>query len=160
MGHTSICYNGPRCACGTYGCLENYCSSIAFTKEVNRVLRPEIEYNFRQVSQLLRDGDQVVTDIFLDACDKLSVGIVNIINSFNPSVIVIGDEMSHILPSVMLERVKSNVKERVLPEIYANMNITMSVVSNDSMAHGAAIVAINDIFNHPLTYFESNQRDD
>lgn len=102
----------------------------------------------------------MVTDIFLDACDKLSVGIVNIINSFNPSVIVIGDEMSHILPSVMLERVKSNVKERVLPEIYANMNITMSVVSNDSMAHGAAIVAINDIFNHPLTYFESNQRDD
>ena len=68
--------------------------------------------------------------------------------------------MSHILPSVMLERVKSNVKERVLPEIYANMNITMSVVSNDSMAHGAAIVAINDIFNHKLTYFESNQRDD
>ena len=115
VGHTSICYNGPRCACGNYGCLENYCSSIAFTKEVNRVLR---------------------------------------------SVIVIGDEMSHILPSVMLERVKSNVKERVLPEIYANMNITMSVVSNDSMAHGAAIVAINDIFNHPLTYFESNQRDD
>ena len=160
VGHTSICYNGPRCACGNYGCLENYCSSIAFIKEVNRVLRPEIEYNFRQVSQLLRDGDQVVTDIFLDACDKLSVGIVNIINSFNPSVIVIGDEMSHILPSVMLERVKSNVKERVLPEIYANMNITMSVVSNDSMAHGAAIVAINDIFNHPLTYFESNQRDD
>ena len=78
QGHTSICYNGPRCACGNYGCLENYCSSIAFTKEVNRVLRPEIEYNFRQVSQLLRDGDQVVTDIFLDACDKLSVGIVNI----------------------------------------------------------------------------------
>ncbi len=74
VGHTSICYNGPRCACRNYGCLENYCSSIAFTKEVNRVLRPEIEYNFRQVSQLLRDGDQVVTesDIFLDACDKLS----------------------------------------------------------------------------------------
>ena len=58
---------------------------------------------------------------------------MNIINSFNPSVIVIGDEMSHILPSVMLERVKSNVKERVLPEIYAGLaNITMSVVSNDS----------------------------
>lgn len=153
VGHTSICYNGPRCACGNYGCLENYCSSIAFTKEVNRVLSPETEYSFSQVSQLLKEEDPRVMGIFLDSCDKLSIGIVNIVNSFNPSVIVIGDEMSHILPSVMLERVKSRVKDRVLPEIYANMDITMSVVSNDSIAHGAAIVAINDIFNNPLAYF-------
>lgn len=154
IGHTSICYNGPRCACGNYGCLENYCSSIAFTKEVNRGRGQSSGYTFRQVSQLLRDGDPQVMEIFLDACDKLSIGIVNIVNSFNPSVIVIGDEMSHILPAVMLERVKEKVKSRVLPEIYANMDITMSIVSNDSMAHGAAIVAIKDIFNHPLKYFE------
>lgn len=156
IGHTSICYNGPRCACGNYGCLENYCSSIAFTKEVNRVLGPGQDYTFRQVSQLLKDGNAQVMDIFLDVCHKLSIGIVNIVNSFNPSVIVIGDEMSHILPAVMLERVKENVKSRVLPEIYANMDITMSVVSNDSMAHGAAIVAINDVFSHPMRYFEGS----
>ncbi|MCC8026028.1 MAG: ROK family protein [Clostridium sp.] len=157
IGHTSISFDGPRCACGNYGCLENYCSSIAFTREVNRVMAPEKEYTFRQVSQLVREGNRQATEIFLDACDKLSIGVVNIVNSFNPSVIVIGDEMSHVVPSVMLERVKENVKQRVLPEIYANMNITMSVVSNDSMAHGAAIVAINDIFNNPLRYFEKGQ---
>ncbi len=157
IGHTSISFDGPRCACGNYGCLENYCSSIAFTREVNRVMAPEKEYTFRQVSQLVREENRQATEIFLDACDKLSIGVVNIVNSFNPSVIVIGDEMSHVVPSVMLERVKENVKQRVLPEIYANMNITMSVVSNDSMAHGAAIVAINDIFNNPLRYFEKGQ---
>lgn len=120
-------------------------------------MAPEKEYTFRQVSQLVREENRQATEIFLDACDKLSIGVVNIVNSFNPSVIVIGDEMSHVVPSVMLERVKENVKQRVLPEIYANMNITMSVVSNDSMAHGAAIVAINDIFNNPLRYFEKGQ---
>lgn len=154
IGHTSIAYDGPRCACGNYGCLENYCSSIAFTKEVNSRIRPETDYTFREVSHLLKEGNGQVEEIFLEACDRLSFGVVNIINSFNPSVIVIGDEMSHILPAVMLDRVKENVKKRVLPEIYANMDITMSVVSNDSMAHGAAIVAINDIFNYPLKYFE------
>lgn len=157
IGHTSIAYDGPRCACGNYGCLENYCSSIAFTKEVNKRLRPKKDYSFREISQLLKQGDARVEEIFLEACDRLSIGVVNIVNSFNPSVIVIGDEMAHILPAVMLGRIKENVSKRVLPEIYANMDITMSVVSNDSMAHGAAVVAINDIFNYPLKYFGRQQ---
>lgn len=54
----------------------------------------------------------------------------------------------------MLRRIKENVRERVLPEIYGNMDISMSVVSNDSMVHGAAIVAIMDVFGNPAKYFE------
>lgn len=156
IGHTSICYNGPRCACGNYGCLENYCSSTAFTREVNQALKPEKDYDFQEISQMVKDGEKRVMEIFLDVCDKLSIGIVNIVNSFNPSAIVIGDEMAHIAPELMLERVKENVQKRVLPEIYANMHITMSVVKEDSMVHGAAIVAIRDIFAHPLKYFKVN----
>lgn len=152
IGHTSICYNGPRCTCGNYGCLENYCSSIAFTKEVNRVLGTE--YTFEQIADMLKDGHEEVKKLFLDVCDKIAVGIVNIINNFNPSVIVIGDEMAHIFPEIMLERVKENVKDRILPEIYENTDIIISVVKKDSMMHGAAIVAIEDVFTYPLKYFD------
>lgn len=154
IGHTSICYNGPKCACGNFGCLENYCSSIAFTKRVNEELKPEKELNFSETVKLFQEGDERVTSIFLESCDNLSAGIVNVVNSFNPAFIVIGDEMAHIAPDLMLSRIKKNVEERVLPEIYANMDISMSVVSNDSMVHGAAIVAIMDIFSHPGKYFE------
>ena len=62
--------------------------------------------------------------------------------------------MAHIEPDIMLRRIKENVRERVLPEIYGNMDISMSVVSNDSMVHGAAIVAIMDVFGNPAKYFE------
>lgn len=153
IGHTSINFNGPKCSCGNYGCLENYCSSIAFCKEVNRARNTENSLSFDEISQLLKEGDETAQKIFIESCDKLSVGIVNVINSFNPSVIVIGDEMSHLMPELMLERIKKNIKEMVIPEIYNNMNITTSVVRNDSMAHGAAIAAIIDIFANPLNYF-------
>ncbi len=154
IGHTTIDLGGSKCACGNYGCLENYCSSIAFTRKVNEALKPEREYNFQEVVQMVRDGDQTALRIFLESCDCLSVGIVNIVNSFNPAFIVIGDEMAHIEPNIMLQRIRENVKERVLPEIYGNMDISMSIVRNDSMVHGAAIVAIMDVFGNPAKYFE------
>lgn len=153
IGHISIDGNGPRCACGNYGCLENYCSSIAFTKKVNQVLKPEEDYTFNQAAQMVSDGNQKVMDIFFDNCDHLATGIVNVINCFNPAVIVIGDEMSHIAPDIMLAHIKASVRQRVLPKIYSTTEIIMSVVSNDSMVHGAAIAAIMDIFNRPEIYF-------
>lgn len=153
IGHTSIHYKGPRCACGNYGCLENYCSSIAFVKRVNEELKPEKKFTFQETAQLVREGDETAVRIFLESCANLSIGITNVVNSFNPAFIVIGDEMAHIAPELMLERIRADVKERVLPEIYDNMDISMSVVSNDSMVHGAAIVAIMDIFSNPEKYF-------
>jgi len=153
IGHISINYNGSRCSCGNYGCLENYCSSIAFTKEVNNVLKPKTDYTFKEAAQMVKEGQKEATEIFLRSCDFLAAGIVNVVNSFNPAMIVIGDEMTHIVPDIMLGRIKENVKQRVLPEIYSNMSITMSVVSNDSMVHGAAIVAIKDIYSNPENYF-------
>lgn len=151
IGHMSICYNGPKCACGNYGCLENYCSSISFVEQVNRQLGTE--YQLQQVAELLRQGNETVTEVFFEVCDKLSVGIINLINCFNPNIIVIGDEMSHIAPDLMLKRVQAYVKERVLPEIYSHTMLTMSMVAADSISHGAAIAAINDIFRFPLNYF-------
>lgn len=153
IGHTSINFNGPKCACGNLGCLENYCSSIAFTKKINDQLKPEKEYTFNEAAELVRQGNDKAVAIFMESCDNLSVGIVNVVNSFNPAAIIIGDEMAHIAPEMMLERVRNDVKERVLPQVYANMDISMSVVSSDSMVHGAAITAIMDIFGKPEKYF-------
>lgn len=152
IGHMSINFNGPRCSCGNYGCLENYCSSIAFTREVNRVLDSQRQYNFSDAKKMICDGRTDVMDIFFSCCDKLAIGIVNLINVFNPSVIVIGDEMAHVMPELMIERLKQKVQEKVLPELYESVTIRMSAIE-DSMLTGAAIVAIKNIFKKPEEYF-------
>ncbi len=152
IGHTSIHFKGPKCSCGNYGCLENYCSSIAFTKEINRILGGDHEYTFTEAVSMVQAGNPIVKEIFLTSCDSLAVGVVNMINSFDPSVIIIGDEMSHVLPEEMLQRIKDEVRRKVLPEIYENLKITMSGIK-DSMLHGAAIAAIMDAFDCPDSYF-------
>lgn len=155
IGHMSINYNGPRCSCGNYGCLEHYCSTIELVKEVNRILKPDKDYTFSEVKKMIQQGNPIAKEVFSLCCDYLAIGIANIINIFNPAVIVIGDEMAHIIPDEMLERVKQRVKTRVLPDLYNNVTIRMSSVE-DSMINGAAIVAIKDIFDRPAFYFDEN----
>ena len=153
IGHTSICYDGPVCSCGNRGCLENYCSSTSFTKMVNEALRPSSPLSFRDAAALLQSGNPTVMELFLTLCERLAVGIVNLINAFNPDVIILGDEMTYVMPDLMIEQVRKFVKERCIPELYETTMIEKSLVAKDSFAHGAALTAIEDVFDHPSDYF-------
>ncbi len=160
IGHTTIDINGPKCACGNVGCLENYCSSIAFTRMVNEAVKPEKKLSFPEAAMLVREGNEAAMKVFLSCCDALSTAVVNLINSFNPGYLIIGDEMAHIMPDLMHQRVLENVKTRLVPVIYENTRIMMSMVERDSMVHGAAVVAIRELFAHCGMYFNSGEEEE
>lgn len=153
IGHTTIDIHGDRCSCGNYGCLENFCSSIAFTKAVNQKLKVQEPLSLDEISRLVKEGNEIAVNEYKRCCNALYIGIINIINSFNPTHVIIGDEMAHIAPEIMLSCVKSNIKERLIEEVYETTNISMSLVERDSMVHGAAISAIREIYSSPARYF-------
>lgn len=154
IGHTTINIDGPRCSCGNYGCLETYCSSITFVKKINEAFNQNNSIKFKDAVLLVKEKNPIATELYLEMCDYLSIGIINVINSFNPTLIVIGDEMAHVAPELILERIISNVKKRVVPQTLENTKIQLSAYKYDSMVHGAAIIAINDIFENSSIYFE------
>ncbi len=148
---------GPRCSCGNYGCLEGYCSSITFVEKLNEAFGKKDEFTFSDAVLLVRKKDPTAVKLYMEMCDYLSIGIINVINSFNPRAIVIGDEMAHVNPTLMLERVISNVQKRVVPQTMETTSIRLSSYKQDSMVYGAAIIAINDIFQNPAYYFDPEQ---
>ena len=86
IGHMSIDYRGRYCECGSRGCLETYCSSIAFMKELKRKVK-EGNYStvnegstFAEIIQAVRDGDRLAVDEYKTACECLAAGVVNVIN--------------------------------------------------------------------------------
>ena len=160
IGHTTIDIHGPRCACGNVGCLENYCSSIAFTRMVNEAVKPEKKISFAEAVMMVREGNEEAMKAFLSCCDALSTAVVNLINSFNPGYLIIGDEMAHILPDLMHQRILENVKARLVPAVYDNTRIMMSMVERDSMVHGAAVVAIREVFAHCSTFFNPGEEEE
>ena len=156
IGHTTINFNGPRCSCGNTGCLETYCSSIVFTNEVNQAFHPATPFSFKDVCALMQSNNPVVTDIYKKICNKLSIGIINIINSLNPSIIVVGDELCHVSPDIMLAQINQNVKEKILPRISEETTISTSFLGagSDSIIHGAAVLAIKELFSNPPKYLD------
>ncbi len=154
IGHMSIDYNGVPCECGNKGCLEKYTSAIALTKTINQALGTSDAFSV--ITQKIRDGNEPYVSQYLACCDYLAVGLVNVINCFNPDAIVIGDEVAKIQPELLLKRVQEKIHERSMPEIYQNVQIMVNDQDLNAELYGAAIIAIREIYKNTEIYFSSN----
>lgn len=102
IGHTTIDANGRRCKCGNYGCLEAYASGPAIAARAAEGIESGVDTTLgkyvngdlsrltaQTVYQAAHDGDQYALDVVNDTAKLLGAGVANIINIFNPDVVVI-----------------------------------------------------------------------
>jgi len=156
IGHMSIRYDGPRCECGNYGCLEGYCSTLAIQRRVK-----ELAGEFPQtvctedcsITDLLKayaKGDVLARHVIDDAARYLGYGIANIANLYNPGKIIIGDELSK-AGDRFLEIVKESARERIQPKVYDHMSIVYSTLPN-SVLSGACLILIEEMVKIPDSF--------
>jgi glucokinase len=102
IGHTTIDTEGRRCKCGNYGCLEAYASgpNIAMraieeiTAGAVSRLASYVGGDLRQITaqtvyQAAHDGDDLALEVVNDTAKFLGAGIANLLNVFNPEVVVV-----------------------------------------------------------------------
>ncbi len=103
IGHTTIDLNGRHCKCGNYGCLEAYASAPAIATRAREVLVREegesvipamVNGVFEDITaQVVYDaakgGDQIAEEIVRDTARYLGAGVANLLNIFNPDIVVI-----------------------------------------------------------------------
>lgn len=161
IGHTSVDVNGRRCSCGNRGCLDLYASTTALTEKINAAYgrKGDDQFTLPKIRQMLQEKNEVCLEHFSDVCRYIGYCIVNIINTINPDIIIIGDEISNMSPDLTQEIIHTIVKERILPELYDSISITVSKDENNVILTGAAIVAINAIFENPETYMPKHRTD-
>ena len=103
FGHVSVDLNGPKCGCGSYGCIEAYASGPAIAalgmKAVvqgrNTTLAEMCEGDLNRITPELiceaaRRGDEVAREIYQFAGTIIGAGIANVITAVTPRRIVIG----------------------------------------------------------------------
>ncbi|RDU25257.1 ROK family protein [Anaerosacchariphilus polymeriproducens] len=154
IGHMSIDRFGEKCACGNQGCLEKYASSTELVKKVNEELNLEVAVNFKQVKEWIENGDELCVNLYKESCRNLGRGIINLINILNPDIIIIGDEMTRPNPKIMQEEVSETVSKGILKELWKEIDLKVSQYNGDSILDGAAIMAINEVFNNPSIFLE------
>jgi glucokinase len=102
IGHTTIDSEGRRCKCGNYGCLEAYASGPNIALRACEELEAGGESRLAQyvdgdltritaqtVYQAAHDGDELAMDVVNDTAKFLGIGIANLLNIFNPEVVVV-----------------------------------------------------------------------
>ena len=154
IGHTSIDYNGLQCSCGFKGCLEQYCSTISLVKDARSGLgkNPEsilsIKCDLESIIKAVGENDKYAVSMFEKTAGFLAIGIVNIINTFNPDLIIIGDELSR-FNSKLLEFLKEKMKKMVLAPIFNNISLELSNFKSDPALIGAGDLVIDNILHRP-----------
>jgi glucokinase len=102
FGHMTIDTAGRRCNCGNYGCLEAYASGPAIALRAIEALQSGVESRLldyvagdpagitaQVVYQAAQDGDGLALEVVRDTAKYLGTGIANLVNVFNPEVVVV-----------------------------------------------------------------------
>jgi predicted NBD/HSP70 family sugar kinase len=139
LGHLSIEYNGKPCRCGNRGCWELYASENALLEQAVQQGLPE---ELDELIALADVGDERTLALFRSIGSYLGAGIANIVNVFNPDVVIIGNRMSK-ASRWLEEAVQEAVDMRTLSYHRERMRILFADLQDRSAVRGAAYYAIN-----------------
>ena len=157
LGHMVIELDGPRCHgnCPNHGCAEVYCSGTALVEEAQRLgaIRPGsgLERLLRNatlagplVTELAYDGDPAALETIELIGSRLGVVIANVLNIFNPQVVVIGGGVIA-AGELLLAPARAVVAERVLPFLRDGVPIVAARFGVEAGMVGAAALAYDEI---------------
>jgi glucokinase len=150
IGHMTIEPHGPQCNCGNFGCLEALASGSAMTREaVRRMEQGEPSYiaelaegrlwdvTAEMIAVAARQGDKMACQVVAEAANYLGIGLANLVNIFNPDVIVIGGGVSK-MGSMLLEPARKVVKERAFKLPSRTVRIIRARLGGNAGVVGAA----------------------
>ncbi len=153
LGHMVIQVGGSTCSCGRKGCWEEYSSATALIREgkkaaiahekskLNELIDGDIDkMNAKIVFDAAQAGDKVASDIIEWYIDYLAIGLVNLINIFQPQAIALGGGVS-----AQKENLIKPLKEKMINEIYGGIEnlkteLLVCKLGNDAGIIGAAML--------------------
>jgi len=151
IGHMTIDVNGEKCSCGNIGCWETLASGTAVAKETVRRLSQGERSSLltltegkmenitaQTVAQAARQGDTLACDVIAKAAYYLGIGLVNLVNIFNPERIVIGGGMAQ-MGSLLFAPAQKVVKERAFFLPARTVRIIRAKLGGNSAIIGAAL---------------------
>jgi predicted NBD/HSP70 family sugar kinase len=96
FGHTKVQLDGALCRCGQRGCLEAYVADYALLREAATTAdfndQATAQEKLQSLVDAARGGDQTAQMIFERAGRMFAMGLANIVNIFDPQLIILSGE--------------------------------------------------------------------
>ncbi len=151
LGHIVTHVDGRQCSCGRKGCWETYASVTGLIKTTAehrseiKGISPDEKITGRTVFDLARNGDKDAARIRDMWIEEVSIGLVDVINIFQPDELVIGGAISK-EGSVLLDPITDYVdKNAFSSDKIGRPKLVISRVGGDAGIIGAALLYKNQM---------------
>jgi len=157
IGHMQLEPQGRLCGCGRRGCLEALASGVALEAEAAEIVSKEPEGTLarlarregaapdaRLLEQAADAGDAAASAAIERAGRYLGAGLTNLVDIFNPEVIVIGGSLRK-LGERYLGPAREVVQREAFPQHRADVRIVEAALGDDAPAIGAALIALEKL---------------
>ncbi|MFH0942416.1 MAG: ROK family protein [Chloroflexota bacterium] len=154
VGHMTIADEGPRCTCGNRGCWEQMASGTALAREARRRIGEgaasilldsaggDIErVTAEMVSLAFDQGDALSRELVARTSYYLGVGLANLVNIFNPELIVIGGGLANMGDKLLVPAYRE-AGQRAFKESYRAVRFARAELGADAGVLGAAALAL------------------
>ncbi|KLU61527.1 glucokinase [Peptococcaceae bacterium CEB3] len=154
-GHIVVVpFGGERCACGGTGCLETVASAGAVVRQAEQALRHALAageptllrepLSGRAVSEAAAAGDRIAREVLAEAGRFLGVGLVTLINLFEPECVVIGGGMA-LAGEPLLAPAREIVRTRAMAYVANRVKIVPAQLGDLAGVIGAATLGMPEV---------------
>lgn len=155
-GHMTIEADGLPCPgnCPGRGCLEAYVSGPALARmgreyaalapdyQLGRMLAEKGDLTGADVVQAARAGDPGAREALQRMGTKLGAGIANLMNIFDPDVVIVGGGLGANAGELLLEPARRAARERALRPAATRAQIVPAYFKEDAGKIGGALLAL------------------
>ena len=134
LGHWPVALDGPRCLCGSYGCVESFAGGR------NLAAR----YGARDAGDVFRaarDGDAGAAELVAQAEAALAGLAIGLVNGLNPRLIVVGGGIAEHEPEHVLEPMRRGIRDRAFAVPAAAVDVVPAALGSDVGMIGAVLAA-------------------
>ena len=145
VGHMIVNPNGVVCRCGATGCWETEIGRDAMIRSTGLSVQ---DTEVADVLAAASAGDRKAQAAIDEVGDWLGIGLANLVNIFNPEVIVVGGNLRVLLPlvtGIMHHRIR-----HALPALRDQVHVTLPALDGESTLLGAAETAFDDLLTNPI----------
>jgi predicted NBD/HSP70 family sugar kinase len=143
IGHITVAgHDDVVCGCGNVGCLEAVAGGRALARRLTEIGLEAADT--RDVVRLVRSGDARAVRMVREAGRSLGEVLAGCVNFFNPSVIVVGGDLSE-AHEQLLAGVREVTFQRSLPLATQELSTVPSRLGDRAGVIGAAIMVIEHV---------------
>jgi predicted NBD/HSP70 family sugar kinase len=151
FGHTIIEVDGKECPCGNHGCLEQYVSERSLlTEYAKRKGLKETDFEF--FSSMYQAGDKDAKDIMSKFVKYMSVCINNVLNAYNPDIVIINSSFTSYYPELTKQ-----IEQSLTSRMNSVTHIVPSALQDSSILLGGISVVIKNFLSIRKLKLQSNE---